>query len=191
VAKRTWLMKTEPDTFGIADLERVRVEPWTGVRSRIARNHMRAMQIGDDVLFYHSSCQPPGVAGIARVVQTGVVDETQFDPGSPYFDEKSTRDAPIWDCVAVEFVARLPFFVSLADLRAERALADMMLFKWTRLSVQPVTDAQFRRIVAMGETARPEISRPARRAAAPRARPAGRRRAGTKRPRRRASPSRR
>ena len=77
-------MKSEPDQFGIADLARVQIEPWTGVRSYFARNHMRAMSIGDAVLFHHSNATPPGVAGLARVVRTHVVDETQFDPGSKY-----------------------------------------------------------------------------------------------------------
>jgi predicted RNA-binding protein with PUA-like domain len=175
-------MKTEPDTFGIADLARVRIEPWTGVRSRIARNHMRAMEVGDEVLFYHSSCSPPGVAGLARVARTGVVDETQFDPASPYHDPKSIRDAPTWDCVEVEYVATLSRLVSLPELRAERALRDMLLFKWGRLSVQPVTDAQFAKVVAMAERAAPTAA-PATRKAAPRAR-AGRRRRARKQVRR-------
>jgi len=145
-----WLMKTEPETFSIDDLERVRVEPWSGVRSVFARFHMRAMSVGDEVLFYHSSCEPPGVAGLARVVRTGVIDETQFDPASPYFDEKATREKPIWDCVDVEFVEKLPFFVSLHHIKAEPELKDMALLKIGRLSVQPVTEDEYRYIVAMG-----------------------------------------
>ena len=145
-----WLMKTEPETFSIDDLERVRVEPWTGVRSMFARFHMRNMSVGDDVLFYHSSCEPPGVAGLARVTKTRVVDETQFDPASKYFDEKATREKPIWDCAEVELVARLPRFVSLHEIRQEPALADMPLLKIGRLSVQPVTEAEYRHVVAMG-----------------------------------------
>jgi predicted RNA-binding protein with PUA-like domain len=173
---RQWLMKTEPDVFGIADLERVHVEPWTGVRSRIARNHMRAMQAGDELLFYHSSCNPPGIAGLARVARIGVVDQTQFDPESAYYDPKSTREAPTWDCVEVEYVATLPRLVSLPELKADRALRDMMLFKWGRLSVQPVTPAHYARIVAIAATP----PRATRKAALP-ARPAGRRRAGKRR----------
>jgi predicted RNA-binding protein with PUA-like domain len=174
-------MKTEPETFSISDLERVRIEPWTGVRNYVARNHMRAMQVGDEVLFYHSSCEPPGVVGLARVAETGVVDETQFDPGSPYFDPRSTRDRPLWDCVKVEYVQTLPRVVTLAELRAEKALGKMLLFTWSRLSVMPVSPAQYERIIAM--SARPP--------AAPPARPARRPRPGKKRPRARASRSRR
>ena len=145
-----WLMKTEPDTFNIDDLERVKVEPWTGVRSVFARFHMRNMSAGDEVLFYHSNANPPGVAGLARVTKTGVIDETQFDPASPYFAPKATRDKPIWDCVAVEFVDKLPYFVSLAHIRAEPALKDMKLLQIGRLSVMPVEPAEYALIVQMG-----------------------------------------
>jgi len=145
-----WLMKTERETFSIDDLERVRIEPWTGVRSVFARFHMRNMTVGDDVLFYHSSCEPPGVAGLARVVTTKVIDETQFDPQSKYFDEKATREKPIWDCVEVEFVEKLPYLVSLPHIRAEPDLANMKLLQIGRLSVMPVEEPEFRKIVAMG-----------------------------------------
>jgi predicted RNA-binding protein with PUA-like domain len=148
-------MKTEPETFSIADLERVRVEPWSGVRNYVARNHMRAMSVGDDVLIYHSSCDPPGVAGLARVARTGVVDETQFDPESPYFDPRSKRDKPLWDCVEVEYVSTLPHLVSLGRLRRERSLRAMILFTWSRLSVQPVTRRQFDKIVELAQTPEP------------------------------------
>ncbi len=160
-------MKTEPDTFSISDLERVKIEPWTGVRNYVARNHMRAMRAGDEVLIYHSSCEPPGVAGLARVARTGVVDQTQFDPDSPYFDERATPDKPIWDCVEVEYVATFPSFVPLPRLKKERALKAMILFQWSRLSVQPVTPGQFKRIVAMGQETPPAVET---RKAAPRAR---------------------
>jgi predicted RNA-binding protein with PUA-like domain len=145
-----WLMKSEPDTFSIDDLERVKIEPGTGVRSMFARFHMRAMSVGDEVLFYHSSCEPPGVAGLARVVKTGVIDETQFDPQSQYFDEKATREKPIWDCVEVEFVEKLPYLVSLHHIRAEPALADMSLLKTFRLSVMPAEEHEYKLIAEMG-----------------------------------------
>jgi predicted RNA-binding protein with PUA-like domain len=160
---RFWLMKSEPDQFGIADLERVRVEPWTGVRSYFARAHMRAMAVGDAVLFHHSNASPPGVAGLARVVRTGVVDETQFDPGSKYFDPKATRDAPIWDCVAVEYVETFPHFVAMDRIRAEPVLADMLLLRrGMRLSVQPVTEAEYQAIVALGHRAPEQLPAPAK-----------------------------
>jgi len=156
MSKQYWLMKTEPETFSIDDLERVRIEPWTGVRSMFARFHMRNMNADDEVLFYHSSCEPPGVAGLARITRTKLVDETQFDPASKYFDEKATREKPIWDCAEVEFVTRMPRFVPLWEIRAEPVLADMpLLKKGMRLSVQPVTEEQYRRIVAMADEPAP------------------------------------
>jgi predicted RNA-binding protein with PUA-like domain len=182
-----WLMKSEPETFAIADLARIGVEPWTGVRNLVARNHMRAMAVGDEVLFYHSSCAPPGVAGLARVARTAVIDETQFDPNSPYFDPRSQHDKPRWDCVDVAYVETLPRLVALDELRAERALRDMMLFKWSRLSVQPVSAAQFAHIVELSRQAPRAVAKPAarkrnvkpraKRKAAPRGRPSRRRRA--------------
>jgi predicted RNA-binding protein with PUA-like domain len=159
-------MKSEPDQFGIADLARVKVEPWTGVRSYFARAHMRAMSVGDAVLFHHSNATPPGVAGLARVVRTGVVDPTQFDPDSPYYDPKATREQPTWDCVEVEYVATLPHFVAMDRIRAEPSLADMLVVqRGMRLSVQPVTEAQYETIVALGHTAPPPPPAPPPRAA--------------------------
>ena len=155
MAKRCWLMKTEPETFSIDDLARVKIEPWTGVRNFQARNLMRdQMNVGDDVLFYHSSCEPPGIAGLARVARTGVVDETQFDPESKYFDPTADRADPRWICVDVEFVAKLPALIPLATLRATKGLEDMALLRrGMRLSVQPVTAAEQKIIVKMASGA--------------------------------------
>lgn len=151
-----WLMKTEPETFSIDDLARVRVEPWSGVRNPMARNLMRdQMRVGDPVLFYHSSTDPTGVAGLARVARTGVVDETQFDPESPYYDAKAQREEPRWICVDVEFVEKFPAVVPLAVLRARKSLAGMMLMTWPRLSVQPVEPPAYRAIVKLGRAASP------------------------------------
>jgi predicted RNA-binding protein with PUA-like domain len=147
---RYWLMKTEPDVFGIDDLARVGIEPWTGVRNPWARKYMRDdMQVGDQILFYHSSCTPPGVAGIARVVRTGVADETQFDPASKYFDPGATREKPVWWCVEVELVEKLPRLVALDELRARPGLEDMVVLRIPRLSVQPVTEAELAIVSAM------------------------------------------
>jgi len=151
-----WLMKTEPDTFGIADLAQRGTEPWTGVRNYMARNIMRQMVVGDDVLFYHSSCEPPGVAGLARVSKTAVIDETQFDPASKYFEPRATRVAPVWDCVEVAYVETLPRLVAIGELRADPPLADMMLLRrGMRLSVQPVTAAEYARIVELARQPAP------------------------------------
>jgi predicted RNA-binding protein with PUA-like domain len=180
---RFWLMKSEPDVFGIADLARVKIEPWTGVRSFFARAHMRAMSVGDAVLFHHSNATPPGVAGIARVVRTGVIDETQFDPESKYFEPKATREVPIWDCVEVEYVATLPHFVAMDRIRAEPALAGMLLLRQGRLSVQPVAEAEYETIVALGQVAPPEKAKPARRTGSARS-------ARAPRPARRSKPAR-
>ena len=157
-------MKSEPEQFGIADLARVEIEPWTGVRSYFARAHMRAMSVGDAVLFHHSNATPPGVAGLARVVGTGVVDQTQFDPDSKYYDPKATHDKPIWDCVEVEYVATLPHFVAMDRIRAEPALADMLLLRrGMRLSVMPVTEPEYAAIVALGQVPPPpELAAPVR-----------------------------
>ncbi|MBK9036049.1 MAG: EVE domain-containing protein [Myxococcales bacterium] len=155
-------MKTEPDTFGIDDLERVKTEPWTGVRNYQARNFMRdQMKVGDAVLFYHSSCAPPGVAGLARVARTGVVDVTQFDPASPYYDPGSKAAEPRWICVDVAFERKLARLLPLDELRANPVLEGMPLFqRGMRLSVQPVSPAHYRAVVAM-------IDAPARGAGAP------------------------
>ena len=128
------------------------------MRSHFAKMHMRAMTVGDPVLFYHSSTEPPGVAGLARVSQTAVVDETQFDPASQYFDPKSKREAPTWDCVEVELVEKLPRYVPLPEIRAQPELADMLLLRrGMRLSVQPVEQAEYERIVAMSREPAPPL----------------------------------
>lgn len=119
---RYWLMKSEPDEASIDDLAAApdQTLPWTGVRNYQARNFMRdTMRIGDGVLFYHSSCPEPGIAGLARVSSTPYPDPTQFDSHSPYHDPKSTREAPRWMLVDVRFVRKSPL-VPLAALRGTR-----------------------------------------------------------------------
>jgi len=150
MAKQYWLMKSEPDVYSIDDLERDGSTFWDGVRNYKARNNMRAMSIGDEVLYYHSNANPPGVVGIARVCREAYPDPTQFDKKSKYHDEKSKKDDPRWSLVDVEFVAKLPRQVSLDDVKAERTLADMELIRYGRLSVQSVTKPQFDRVKRMG-----------------------------------------
>ena len=150
-----WLMKTEPDVFGIHHLEKKGVEHWDGVRNYQARNHMRAMKQGDQVLFYHSSVQPPGIAGLARVKEAAYPDFTSWDPRSKYFDEKSTPDNPRWSMVDVEYVETFATFVTLADLRETPGLEDMLVLRrGMRLSVQPVAPAEYRIICKLGRRRR-------------------------------------
>lgn len=148
-----WLMKSEPEVFSIADLKRQRRETWDGVRNYQARNYMRQMAIGDEVLFYHSSCPQPGVVGLARISRTASPDPTQFDPGSEYFDPGSKPDDPRWSAVEVEFVASFSEVIGLDALKAAPALAEMPLVKrGNRLSVMPVEPEQFAIITAMAPT---------------------------------------
>jgi predicted RNA-binding protein with PUA-like domain len=142
-----WLMKSEPDECSIDDALAApqATVPWTGVRNYQARNFMRdAMRIGDGVLFYHSSCPEPGIAGLARVASTPHTDLTQFDPASPYFDAAAKPEAPRWQLVDVQAL-RKTRLIGLAELRAEPALADMLLLKrGNRLSITPVSEAHWR-----------------------------------------------
>ncbi|WP_182517036.1 EVE domain-containing protein [Dokdonella fugitiva] len=148
---RYWLMKSEPDVFSIDDLARVRKEPWTGVRNYQARNFMRdGMSEGDGVLFYHSSCEVPGVAGLAEVASAAYPDPTQFDRKSEYYDEKSTREEPRWMLVDVAFKRKLKRTITLAELKEQPRLDDFALLKrGNRLSVLPVTKAQWDVILAL------------------------------------------
>jgi predicted RNA-binding protein with PUA-like domain len=140
-----WLMKTEPDEFSIDDLKRKKSEPWSGVRNYQARNYMRdGMRAGDQILFYHSSCAEPGVAGIAEVAAAAYPDPTQFDPRSDYFDAKSSRDAPRWVLVDVKFRRKLKRVIGLVELKSQPQLRDFALVKpGNRLSVLPVTKTQW------------------------------------------------
>jgi predicted RNA-binding protein with PUA-like domain len=144
-----WLMKSEPDEASIDDLVRLGRLPWTGVRNHQARNFMRdAMRVGDGVLFYHSSCPQPGVAGIAEVASGTVPDETQFDPASPYFDPRSTRAAPRWLQLDVALV-RKTRLLPLAEMRGAPELATMqVLRRGNRLSITPVTPAEWQAVLA-------------------------------------------
>ncbi len=144
-----WLMKSEPDVFGIDDLAKKKTEGWNGVRNYEARNFMRSMKAGDKVLFYHSNAKPSGVAGIAEVSRTAYPDPTQFDPKSDYYEPRATPEAPVWFQVDVRFVAKLPRLVPLDELRGTPSLADMALFKRSRLSIVPVTALQWKIITGL------------------------------------------
>jgi predicted RNA-binding protein with PUA-like domain len=150
--KRYWLMKSEPSDFSIDDLQRVRTEPWTGVRNYQARNFMRQMQVGDGVLFYHSNTAVPGIYGIAEVVSAAYPDPTQFQKKSKYFDEKATREQPRWDLVDVGFVRKLDRGIALDEIRTHaEALGEefALIRKGSRLSVLPVTAAQWKLLLSL------------------------------------------
>jgi predicted RNA-binding protein with PUA-like domain len=146
-----WLMKSEPDVFGYDDLVRNRREGWDGIRNYQARNFLREMQVGDLAIFYHSNATPPGAAGVARIAKTAEPDPTQFDPASKYFDAGSSPEDPRWDWVTVAPKQRFRHYVSLDELRTMPELAHCrLLARGNRLSVMPLTAAEFDAIVAAG-----------------------------------------
>jgi predicted RNA-binding protein with PUA-like domain len=150
-----WLMKSEPDVFGIDDLAARpgQTEPWDGVRNYQARNMIRdEMQRGDPILFYHSNCAEPGVVGLMEVAAAARPDPTAFDPDAKYFDPKSDPDNPRWFLVDVRYVRRLARKITLAELKryADGPLADLpLLRRGNRLSVMPVTAEQWDFILAL------------------------------------------
>lgn len=149
-----WLMKTEPDEFGIDDLSRRpgKTEPWTGVRNYQARNFMRDMRKGDLILFYHSSCAIPGVAGIAEISREAFADPTQFIPDGDYFDPKSTLDNPRWHCVEIRFKRKFSRVIPLAAIKTQaHRLKDLVLLRpGNRLSVLPVSKTHWDIILSLG-----------------------------------------
>jgi predicted RNA-binding protein with PUA-like domain len=146
---RYWLMKSEPDDVSIDDLERSKTVAWYGVRNYQSRNYMRdQMQLGDKVFFYHSSCEVPGIAGIAEVSKLAYPDKTQFDKKSKYFDPKATPENPRWFNVEVKFVKKTRV-IGLAELREPKALANMrVIAKGNRLSITPVDPGEWEYINA-------------------------------------------
>jgi predicted RNA-binding protein with PUA-like domain len=147
-----WLMKSEPDECSIDDVLAApgRITPWSGVRNYQARNFMRdEMRVGDGVLFYHSSCPEPGIAGIAEVACAAYTDKTQFDPKSPYYDRTSKKDEPRWVNVDVRAL-RKTRLVPLAELRRHKPLARMRLLRpGNRLSITPVTESEWKYIATL------------------------------------------
>jgi predicted RNA-binding protein with PUA-like domain len=151
--RKYWLMKSEPNTFSLDDLARSpeHTTCWDGVRNYQARNFMRDMAIGDEVLFYHSSADPPAVVGIATVVKTAYPDPTQFDKSNKHYDPGSNSSSPRWDMVDIKYVRKLSRPVTLDQLRKEKQLKRMVLLrKGSRLSVQPVNPLEWEHILSMG-----------------------------------------
>lgn len=148
-----WLIKSEPDVFSIRHLAaaKKRTTHWEGVRNYQARNFLRAMQLGDLALFYHSNAAPSAVAGVVEIVRTAYPDPTAWDRQSDYHDPKASPENPIWSMIDVKLVEAFPREVPLEELRTVASLADMeLLRRGSRLSVQPVTAAQFRTITKLG-----------------------------------------
>jgi predicted RNA-binding protein with PUA-like domain len=154
---RSWLFKSEPDAFSIDDLARAprKTTFWNGVRNYQARNLLRDdIAVGDSVIFYHSSADPPAAVGLAEVTRAGYPDETQFDSQSEYYDPDATPNDPRWFMVDIRFKEKFARPVPLDELRGIAALKDMMLLRrGARLSVQPVTAAEWKTIVALGRKA--------------------------------------
>lgn len=144
-----WLIKSEPDVFSIKDLEKVKQEPWTGVRNYQARNFMwREMQPGELAIFYHSNAKPSGVAGVAVVASEPYPDPTQFDPKSEYFDPNATEEKPRWWLVDFKYVATFKELIPLESLKADPALSEMLVCqKGSRLSINPVEKKHFNRVM--------------------------------------------
>ncbi|GAB6141110.1 EVE domain-containing protein [Methylosoma difficile] len=148
-----WLMKSEPDTFGIDDLANrpQQTEHWDGVRNYQARNMMRdEMKLGDQVFFYHSNCDEPGIVGLMEIVKEGYPDHTAFDPDDKHFDPKSHPDKPTWIMVEVKYIRHLSRNITLKELKEKTELADLALVRrGNRLSIMPVTAEQWQLILAM------------------------------------------
>lgn len=145
-------MKSEPDVYSIADLERDQTEIWDGVRNYQARNFMRDMTVGDVAFFYHSNTKPPGIAGLMTIVETDVVDPTQFDRSSKYYDPKSTPDAPRWQTVTVGYKDTFAHYIALDTLKENFTPAELLVVKrGNRLSIMPVDETVAKKILAIAQ----------------------------------------
>lgn len=146
-----WLIKSEPDAYSIDDLKHDRRERWDGIRNYQSRNFMRDdMRIGDEILFYHSSCKEPGVVGIAKVASKPYPDPSQFDPGSKYYDPTSDDQEPRWILVDIAFVRKMKRTITLTDIKSQQALEDMILVRrGNRLSIMPVSGKHWNAILSL------------------------------------------
>ena len=134
-----WLMKSEPDAYSIDTLKRDGVTLWDGIRNYQARNFMRKMAIGDKVFFYHSNCKPPGIVGFMEVIELNIIDPTQYQKESKYYDPKSSLENPKWDCVKVRYLFKADKFLSLPKLKTLFKEEELILLKkGNRLSIIPI-----------------------------------------------------
>jgi predicted RNA-binding protein with PUA-like domain len=148
-----WLFKSEPGAYSLDDLKRDGQTCWDGVRNYQVRNFMRDnMAVGDRVLFYHSNAEPTGVVGVAEICRAAYPDHTAWDPSNPHYDPASRQEAPTWLMVDIAYVSAFVRLVSLAEIKADPALAGMMVAqKGSRLSIQPVSEAHFQRVCELGQ----------------------------------------
>ncbi|QNG31037.1 EVE domain-containing protein [Synechococcus sp. LTW-R] len=145
-----WLMKSEPDVYGIQHLQKEGTTLWDGIRNYQARNFMRSMSIGDRAFFYHSNAKPPGIVGMMEVIETGITDPSQFDSGNKYFDPKSKPEAPRWDCVRLKYIGTFGSLLSLDALREQFSVEDLPVVRQgNRLSILPVPEASAERLLAL------------------------------------------
>jgi predicted RNA-binding protein with PUA-like domain len=145
-----WLMKSEPDVYSISDLQRQGFTVWDGVRNYQARNFLKSMNVGDRAFFYHSNTNPPGIVGLMEIVETMVVDPSQFEVDGEYYDPKSTPDAPRWHTVKAQYLQTFPAILSLSSLREQFSAEELLVVKQgNRLSVLPVSVKTADRILAL------------------------------------------
>ena len=146
-------MKSEPETYSIDQLKKDKVTSWEGVRNYQARNFMmKDMQVGDDVIFYHSNATPPGIAGLAKVSSKAHPDPTALNKKSEYFEKRATPENPVWHCVDVKFQKKFSRLIPLQELKENKALAEMLLLrKGSRLSITPVSEAHYKEILKIAE----------------------------------------
>jgi predicted RNA-binding protein with PUA-like domain len=156
--RRYWLVKSEPENFSIDDLARASRQTtcWDGVRNYQARNYLREMAIGDHVLFYHSNADPPAVVGSAEVVRTAYPDDSQFDKRSDHYDAATSLENPRWDMVDLKYREKFPVPLPLDRLKQEPKLKGMpLLRKGSRLSVQPVSETEWKVITRLADSTKP------------------------------------
>ena len=145
-----WLMKSEPDVYGIDHLQAEGSTLWDGIRNYQARNFMRSMAIGDRAFFYHSNAKPPGIVGLMEVIETGLIDPSQFDPSNKYFDPQSKPEAPRWDCVRLSYVGRFNTLLSLDALRDHFSVEELPVVRQgNRLSILPVPEASAQKLLQL------------------------------------------
>ena len=147
---RYWLMKSEPESYSLDDLERDGRTCWEGVRNYQARNFMRSMNVGDKAFFYHSNTKPPGIVGLMEVIETHLVDPTQFDPSSKYHDPGSSVETPRWDCVKLRFLKEFPSLLSLDNLKETFSTEELgVVRRGNRLSILPVPTSTAKRLLKL------------------------------------------